>query len=121
MAGPNLELTAIRLSKYPPPGRKCAQHPAESALHLSNGLGLGSTETEVTAAAKGEVSLEGGHVACSKHLFEKGTPEYDRWANAKACFSEGEEPYYSVCTGLSAKFEDGRAVWVEVSRIESVC
>jgi len=121
MAGPNLELTAIRLSQSPPLESECAEYSAEKALRLSNGLGLGSTEAEVKAAAEGEPSPEGGYVACSKHLFMKGTPAYDRWANAKGCFAEGEEPYFSVCTGLSARFEDGRAVWIQISRIESVC
>ena len=121
MAGPNLELTAIRLSKSPPSESECAEYSAEKPLRLSNGLGLGSTEPEIEAATAGKPSPKGGYIICSKHLFKKGTPEYDRWASAKGCFLEGEEPYFSVCTGLFAKFEKGHAVWVQISRIESVC
>ncbi|MDH4073668.1 MAG: hypothetical protein OEV41_11270 [Gammaproteobacteria bacterium] len=121
MGGPDLDLTAIRLSASAPPGRKCARHPAKEPLAFSNGLKLGSTEADIKKHAPGPANADGDFVACSKRFFEKGTPEYERWANSEGCFREGEEPYYSVCSGLSAKFEDGRAVWIQLNRIESVC
>jgi broad specificity phosphatase PhoE len=49
-----------------------------------------------------------------------GTDDYDRWANTK-CFPEGVVPRLDICTSVTVRLRKGRAVWLEVSRIEAVC
>ena len=120
MGGRNLELTDIRLHVVGQGDRDCLKLVRDSPISLSNGLRLGLTKAQVRSTI-GVCLAIGAHGRCVKVPFRKGTPGYKRWAGAKGCYRDGEAPYYSVCTTVAAKFEGDKAVWIQVTRIESVC
>lgn len=123
MAVPPLQLTAIRLGKVSQLQGACSPLTGPP-VRFSNGIGLGMTRRQIEAAL-GD-ALQQGPVYLEQHKcvavpFKKGTEEYDRWANAPLCFEAGEAPHSNVCVSLAVQLENGRAVWLEASRVESVC
>lgn len=117
-----LELTAIRLGGAQALHGECS--PLKQPLpRLSNGLRLGMTRAQIEAAlgvALQEAPEGFQYSICSPEPFEKGTDDYDRWANTK-CFPEGVVPHADICTSVTVRLRKGRAVLLEVSRIEAVC
>jgi hypothetical protein len=119
MAGPDLELTGIRLHRAGPEDSDCRMLKLDSRIVLSNGLRLGLTRREVESAIGVPLDPDGTASSCTQVPFHKGTAE--PWINAKGCFRPGEEPYYNICNTVTAKFETDKALSIELTRIRSVC
>lgn len=115
MAVDSLGVTAIRLSDNPFPNRVCPLVKIKSKSIFSNGFKLGMAKDEFEKVKSGD------SFGCVEVPFAVNSAEYLRWRNAPGCFEKGQEPYYYVCSNSSATFHDNKVIWVEVTRIESVC
>jgi len=128
MASPAGQINAIRIigptADFSEP-ENCASLPiAINTLATSAGIRLGMTQEEVqslygTAHSTNDDMLN--YSVCRKKYMHTTDPYFGHWVGKEECFEDPSHPYADDCGTLEIMFKDGRAVFIGLNRIQSVC
>ncbi len=128
MASPDGQINKIRIidltSAFPERENCASLHVAKDRLATPAGLRLGMTLGEVQSLyGMARPTNDGrlGYSTCRKEYMRSTDPYFEHWAGKTQCFEDPSRPYADDCGTVEILFKDGRAVFIGLNRVQSVC
>jgi hypothetical protein len=129
MSAPKGQVSSIRIYGRGIPFRakhRCSHlEVQESALSTPNGLRLGASKSEIEQALWRRPTSKHGSLhydSCRKRYLDKSSPYSARWAGEKDCgFENPQRPYENDCTSVEIHLKSDAAVYLQLSRGQSIC
>jgi len=93
-------------------------------LASRNGLRIGIRDSEALRILGQQDVLPNGvleYSLCKVKRMVSGTAEYKRWVGMSGCFEDPTKPYFNDCGAVQIRFNDGKAIEVNLAANQNVC